>query len=90
MNIRRFRKLSRPADSCFVLLLSILTNIYMKQEAQVMEKAILANIPDCWRAKTSGLELSLALAADPRVNLAAEKADRPKELAWHVGKALSE
>ncbi len=62
----------------------------MKKEARVMEKAILANIPDCWRAKTSGLELSLALAADPRVNLAADKADRPKELAWHMGKALPE
>jgi hypothetical protein len=62
----------------------------MKKEAQVMEKAILANILDCWRAKTSGLELGLALGADLWVNLAAEKADRPKELAWHVGKALPE
>jgi hypothetical protein len=78
MNIQWFRKLSRPADSCFVLLLSILTN--MKKEARVMEKAILANIPDCLRAKTSGLELGLAIAAGPRGNLVAEKADRPKEL----------
>jgi hypothetical protein len=38
----------------------------------------------------SGLELGLVLAAGPLGNLAAEKADRPKELAWHVGKALPE
>jgi hypothetical protein len=37
-----------------------------------------------------GLELSLALAAGPLGNLAAEKADRPKELAWQAGKALPE
>ncbi len=55
-----------------------------------MEKAIVANIPDCWHAKTSGLELGLALTADLWVNLVAEKADRPKELAWHMGKALPE
>jgi hypothetical protein len=62
----------------------------MKKEARVMEKVILANIPDCLRAKTSGLELSLALAASPRGNLAAEKADQPKEIAWHAGKSLPE
>jgi hypothetical protein len=38
----------------------------------------------------SGLELGLALAAGPLGNLAAKKADRPKELAWHTGKALPE
>ncbi len=38
----------------------------------------------------SGLELGLALAAGPLGNLAAEKADRPKELAWHAEKALPE
>ncbi len=50
----------------------------MKKEARVMEEANLANIPDCWRAKTSGLELGLALAAHPCVNLAAENAERQK------------
>jgi hypothetical protein len=30
------------------------------------------------------------LAAGPLGNLAAEKADRPKELAWRAGKALPE
>jgi hypothetical protein len=43
----------------------------MKKEARTMEKAILANIPDCLRAKKSGLELGLALAAGPLGNLAA-------------------
>jgi hypothetical protein len=38
----------------------------------------------------SGLELDLALAAAPLGNLSAEKADRPKELAWRVGRALPE
>jgi hypothetical protein len=38
----------------------------------------------------SGLELSLALAVSPLGNLAAEKADRPKELAWRGEKALPE
>jgi hypothetical protein len=37
-----------------------------------------------------GLELGLALAACPLGNLAAKKADRPKELAWCGGKALPE
>jgi hypothetical protein len=37
--------------------------------------------------KKSGLELFLALAAGPLGNLAAEKADQPKELAWLAGKA---
>jgi hypothetical protein len=32
----------------------------------------------------------LALAASPLGNLAAEKADQPKELAWRAGKALPE
>ncbi len=36
----------------------------------------------------SGLKLCLALAAGPLGNLAAGKADRPKELAWRAGKAL--
>jgi hypothetical protein len=40
--------------------------------------------------KMSGLELGLALADSPLSNLAAEKADRPKELAWRAGKALPE
>jgi hypothetical protein len=62
----------------------------MKKEAQFMEKAILANIPDCLRIKKSCLELGLALAAGPLGNLAAEKANWPKELAWHAGKALPE
>jgi hypothetical protein len=34
----------------------------------------------------AGLELGLALAAGPLGNLAAEKADQPKELAWRAGK----
>ncbi len=38
----------------------------------------------------SGLELGLALAAGPLGNLAAEKADWPKELASRAGKALLE
>ncbi len=38
----------------------------------------------------SGLELCLALAAGPLGNLAAEKADLPKDLAWRVEKALPE
>jgi hypothetical protein len=38
--------------------------------------------------KMSGLEFGLALAASPLGNLAAEKADWPKELVWRVGKAL--
>jgi hypothetical protein len=38
----------------------------------------------------SGLELGLALTAGPLGNLAAEKADRPKKLAWCAGKALLE
>jgi hypothetical protein len=38
----------------------------------------------------SCLELGLALAAGPLGNLAAEKADLPKELAWRAGKALPE
>jgi hypothetical protein len=37
--------------------------------------------------KKSGLELGLALAAGPLGNLAAEKVDWPKELAWRAGKA---
>jgi hypothetical protein len=38
----------------------------------------------------SGLELGLALFAGPLGNLAAEKADWLKELAWPAGKALPE
>jgi hypothetical protein len=38
----------------------------------------------------SGLELGLAFAAGPLGNLVAEKADWPKELAWHAEKALPE
>ncbi len=37
------------------------------------------------RIEKSGLELGLALAAGPLGNLAAEKADRPKALAWRGG-----
>jgi hypothetical protein len=37
------------------------------------------------RIKKLGLELGLALAAGPLGNLAAEKADRPKALAWRGG-----
>ncbi len=50
----------------------------MKKEAHVIEKAILANIPD---SEKSGLELGLALAASHLGNLTVEKADRPKKLA---------
>ncbi len=60
----------------------------MKKEAQAIEKATLAKIPDCSCAKS--LELGLALATGPLGNLVAEKADRPKELTWRAGKALLE
>jgi hypothetical protein len=42
------------------------------------------------KCEKSDLELGLALAASPLGNLAPEKADRPKKLAWHAGKALPE
>jgi hypothetical protein len=50
----------------------------MKKEARVMEKAILLT------CEKSGLELSLAFAAGLLGNLAAKKADWPKELAWRA------
>jgi hypothetical protein len=40
------------------------------------------------KCKKSGLELGLAQTAGPLGNLAARKADRPKEPAWRAEKAL--
>jgi hypothetical protein len=44
--------LSRPVDSYFSSLLSILYEYYMNKEARDMEKAITVNIPDCLHAKS--------------------------------------
>ncbi len=53
-----------------------------------MEKAILANIPDCLGAKEKS-ELSLALAAGPLGNLAAEKADQPERASLAQGESTA-
>jgi hypothetical protein len=52
MNIQWFRKLFGPLILTLVCYFLFCTNIYMKKEAQAMEKAILANIPNCLRAKS--------------------------------------
>jgi hypothetical protein len=88
MNIQWFRKLSRPADSCFVLLLSIFDEYINEDRSPGYGESDPCKYSRLLMCKKSGLELGLALAAGPRGNLAAEKADRPKELAWHAGKAL--
>ncbi len=87
MNLQQFRKLSRPANSCLGLLLSIFDE-YINEERSPGESdpcvysRLLTN-------EKSGLELGLAFAAGPLGNLAAEKADRPKELAWRAGKGTA-
>jgi hypothetical protein len=52
MNIQQFRKLSRPVDSYFDSLLSILYDYIKEKKARVMVKVILANIPECFCAKS--------------------------------------
>jgi hypothetical protein len=52
MNIQWFRKLSCPVDSYFSSLLSILYDYLNEERSWAMEKAILANIPDCLHAKS--------------------------------------
>jgi hypothetical protein len=90
MNIQWFRKLSRPADSCFVLLLSIFDKYLNEERSPGYGESDPCKYSKLLTCEQSGLKLGLALAAAPRGNLAAEKADRPKELAWYVGKALHE
>jgi hypothetical protein len=44
--------MSRPANSCFDLLLLFINSTSMKKEARGMETAISANIPDCLNAES--------------------------------------
>jgi hypothetical protein len=90
MNIHWFRKLSCPADSCFVSLLSIFDEYLNVERSPGYGESDPCKYSKLLTCEKSGLELGLALAAGPRGNLAAEKADQPKELAWHAGKALHE
>ncbi len=82
--------MSRPVDSYFDLLLSILYDYIKEERSPGFGESDPCKYFRLLTCKKSGLELGLALAASPLGNLAAEKADRPKELAWRVGKALLE
>ncbi len=90
MNIQQFRKLSRPANSYFDSLLSIFDDYINEERSPGYGESDPSKYSTLLTCEKSGLELGLALAAGPLGNLAVEKADQPKELAWRVGKALPE
>jgi hypothetical protein len=82
--------MSRPANSCFDALLSIFDEYLNKERSPGYGESDPCEYSRLLMCEKSSLELGLALASGPLGNLAAEKADRPKELAWHAGKALPE
>jgi hypothetical protein len=90
MNVQWFRKLSCPTDSCFVLLLSIFDEYINEERSPGYGESNPCDYSRLLLCEKSGLELGLVLDAGPLGNLAAEKADRPREQAWRVGKALPE
>ncbi len=88
MNIQQSRKLSRPIDSYFGSLLSILYNYLNEERSPGYGEINPCEYSRLLTCEKQGLEVSLALAAGPVGNLHPGKVDRPKELAWHAEKAL--
>ncbi len=85
MNIQWLRKLSCLVDSRFVSLFSIFNDHINEERSLGYGKSDPCEYSRLLTCEKSGLELGLALAASPLGYLAAEKADRPKELAWRMG-----
>ncbi len=79
-----------PANSCLDLLLSIFDEYINEERSPSYGESDPCVYSRLLMYEKSGLELGLAFAVGPLGNLAAKKADRPKELAWRAGKALPE
>jgi hypothetical protein len=71
MNIQKFRKLSRTANSCLDSLLSIFDEYINKEQSPGYGESDTCKYSRLLTGEKSSLELGLALAAGPLGNLAA-------------------
>jgi hypothetical protein len=72
-----------------VSLLSIFDEYIIEERSPVYGGSDPCKYPRLLTCEKSVLELGLALAACPLGNLAAKKADQPKELAWRGGESFA-